>query len=945
MKVSLDSPRLAGPSPHPHPPLPPNIPSSDFSPDAAAAFSPSSAASSPVSSPQPLVPPPSPVASPCSTAVPSAAAVLSLANSFRISRHNLIKRRGKCPSTPPAALQHLKLVSRSEKAISVSRAEIEAVAAAAVKEAQRRLNRRTGTGRCNSYSLYHGPGPYDSLMESIITRAQKCSLHQMNGRAPLYTRQLLDFPYAVRPLYSHHPPPPPTAIRSPPPPCCLPPPPPPPSPTTSPPTAGPYYSRRRVADVAASAAVSLMSAPQPPLVYSSLMRPEGCGTRGGITSGKNNCANGFTSVAPLHAARGGCEAVQASSIQQEPPCSTAVNIPSKQAVHAMLLSLADSAGDEQKVRWERGEDVVEFHHHRLRHSQSVPDSLLSTSSCLPAFDGDAVCSSSKKRLKTKLKKEKKRNQLALLADLSGMYQNQSTTAHDDGQVGTMMNKTAGCPTSSNCPTPPHPPPNCSNRQPPLFGNSLPCGGGGVASPPASPLLHGLSDDDLLEDGELSDALEVLADGATLRDDMTRSHLCGSSMDSDSPPPLPQPPTADHHRECDSPAAPAPPSWSDSPSSLLASYRAKHIGMLVSSVKAEWNRRYSSYLPLELIMGYFGFKRLKSLLQEVPGLVLMGEGGFMRVTTLQHYDDLISDSRMGEKKKREHEGTADIEGKGQNGSDENSAGIIESNHADCYSLIDSTCGNTSIADTSIADTSIGSTSMGSTSIGSTSIGNQHMGELTHEEAATDGGRSSDGSSGVTTITSSTLEETTTERYRETLQGLVSAVVNGVCQQQHSKQLLWQLNEAACPSEAPLRMRGQLNGSEVTLKEGVDGVRQDSVANEWSSMFGSSLLPLLNKAGYEHIEDMLSTTPGLVVFVDPTGVARCVGRAHIAATTEPPIPTGRMSDDELAEEVTQSSTELVTDSMCLAEAVKVIQEAAANQTAALSSLLATTTSLMR
>lgn len=68
---------------------------------------------------------------------------------------------------------------------------------------------------------------------------------------------------------------------------------------------------------------------------------------------------------------------------------------------------------------------------------------------------------------------------------------------------------------------------------------------------------------------------------------------------------------------------------------LELYRWEHMGVLVSAIKTEWHKRFPSFLPLELYMGYFGIKRLKQLLVEVPNLVLAGQGGLMRTATIWH----------------------------------------------------------------------------------------------------------------------------------------------------------------------------------------------------------------------------------------------------------------------------------------------------------------------
>eukprot|EP00820_Chromera_velia_P019716 Cvel_28471.t1-p1 / transcript=Cvel_28471.t1 / gene=Cvel_28471 / organism=Chromera_velia_CCMP2878 / gene_product=hypothetical protein / transcript_product=hypothetical protein / location=Cvel_scaffold3734:1-8965(-) / protein_length=1300 / sequence_SO=supercontig / SO=protein_coding / is_pseudo=false len=65
------------------------------------------------------------------------------------------------------------------------------------------------------------------------------------------------------------------------------------------------------------------------------------------------------------------------------------------------------------------------------------------------------------------------------------------------------------------------------------------------------------------------------------------------------------------------------------------YRDRSVGVLVSAIKAEWAKRYGAVHPLTLCMSFFGFRKLKFLLMEVPNLVITGSGGFMRVATVSH----------------------------------------------------------------------------------------------------------------------------------------------------------------------------------------------------------------------------------------------------------------------------------------------------------------------
>ncbi|KAF4677393.1 hypothetical protein FOL47_001979 [Perkinsus chesapeaki] len=69
--------------------------------------------------------------------------------------------------------------------------------------------------------------------------------------------------------------------------------------------------------------------------------------------------------------------------------------------------------------------------------------------------------------------------------------------------------------------------------------------------------------------------------------------------------------------------------------MAQSKRNKTVGMPVSSVKRSWKRAYPSLNPLDFYMTYFGIRKLKFLLLEIPQLLLIGSGGSMRVATFAH----------------------------------------------------------------------------------------------------------------------------------------------------------------------------------------------------------------------------------------------------------------------------------------------------------------------
>eukprot|EP00388_Colpodella_angusta_P040769 GDKK01051177.1.p1 GENE.GDKK01051177.1~~GDKK01051177.1.p1 ORF type:complete len:1379 (-),score=532.10 GDKK01051177.1:740-4876(-) len=64
-------------------------------------------------------------------------------------------------------------------------------------------------------------------------------------------------------------------------------------------------------------------------------------------------------------------------------------------------------------------------------------------------------------------------------------------------------------------------------------------------------------------------------------------------------------------------------------------RNRSVGLLVSAIKTEWARRFGPSIPLGFFMKAFDYKKLKFLLEEIPNLVLIGSGGFMRVATINH----------------------------------------------------------------------------------------------------------------------------------------------------------------------------------------------------------------------------------------------------------------------------------------------------------------------
>ncbi|KEP62019.1 UNVERIFIED_CONTAM: hypothetical protein HHA_264170 [Hammondia hammondi] len=69
---------------------------------------------------------------------------------------------------------------------------------------------------------------------------------------------------------------------------------------------------------------------------------------------------------------------------------------------------------------------------------------------------------------------------------------------------------------------------------------------------------------------------------------------------------------------------------------LQNYHNRAVGMLVSAIKIEWERHFGPQTPsLQAYMDHFQVRQLKALLLEVPNLLILGCGGKMRVSTLEH----------------------------------------------------------------------------------------------------------------------------------------------------------------------------------------------------------------------------------------------------------------------------------------------------------------------
>ncbi|VWU51602.1 conserved protein, unknown function [Hepatocystis sp. ex Piliocolobus tephrosceles] len=70
-----------------------------------------------------------------------------------------------------------------------------------------------------------------------------------------------------------------------------------------------------------------------------------------------------------------------------------------------------------------------------------------------------------------------------------------------------------------------------------------------------------------------------------------------------------------------------------------------IGVLVSSIKSEWNKIYSDQYPLSFYLNYYKTKKLRKLLEEVPNLIMSGYGRTMQIFTLdaaqKYYDSLLT----------------------------------------------------------------------------------------------------------------------------------------------------------------------------------------------------------------------------------------------------------------------------------------------------------------
>lgn len=70
-------------------------------------------------------------------------------------------------------------------------------------------------------------------------------------------------------------------------------------------------------------------------------------------------------------------------------------------------------------------------------------------------------------------------------------------------------------------------------------------------------------------------------------------------------------------------------------SIQTIMHCRSVGIFVSSIKLEWSKYFESSFPLTYFMERCGMKKLKALLAEVPNLILTGDGGFMRVVTVEH----------------------------------------------------------------------------------------------------------------------------------------------------------------------------------------------------------------------------------------------------------------------------------------------------------------------
>lgn len=62
---------------------------------------------------------------------------------------------------------------------------------------------------------------------------------------------------------------------------------------------------------------------------------------------------------------------------------------------------------------------------------------------------------------------------------------------------------------------------------------------------------------------------------------------------------------------------------------------RSVGVHISALKLEWTVYFDGALPLTYLMEECGIKKLKLLLVQVPNLVFVGEGGFVRAATVEH----------------------------------------------------------------------------------------------------------------------------------------------------------------------------------------------------------------------------------------------------------------------------------------------------------------------
>eukprot|EP00922_Rhytidocystis_sp_ex-Travisia-forbesii_P025389 GHVS01037274.1.p1 GENE.GHVS01037274.1~~GHVS01037274.1.p1 ORF type:complete len:1204 (+),score=425.14 GHVS01037274.1:341-3952(+) len=421
-----------------------------------------------------------------------------------------------------------------------------------------------------------------------------------------------------------------------------------------------------------------------------------------------------------------------------------------------------------------------------------------------------------------------------------------------------------------------------------------------------------------------------------------------------------------------------PSLSTLPS-RLANYRRTTVGILVSAIKTDWQKMFPGRLPLDMYMQFLAAKKLKQLLLEIPNLVLTGQGGFMRVATVEHAHLFGQEETIGVRTPISSDcsppahstttsgdpmvcatgrdpirGNSMVDGSCSSVDGPLPSTITTTTGSSNNIPVDQNCWNIDTTPSQRALTTTRGCYGGATTdeglfddlldlcCESTDVPTTTSAKVADATIATtcceattdptlDMGVDGDGATAVIDNAGSPTASEGEEPIRQHLKKILHTLLSGVCQHQHARQLAG--GEEEVKTNKPVEAAGALTDrlsdpdyvaegrsvAEMFEKKGVAGLRVSDIDDEWMRLLKTPLDGLLNKTGYHSVSELLSDVPTVRVVGDSAGEQRCYAYVHEPQTSK------------------QQENEVATNALTATQAVTIIEQAAAAQSAAMSRLL--------